>query len=449
MYANEGQVKTPLLAQQPVTGQLAYPPSSYQPPPSSTHVPFGNPVDQKMQPNLRSATCNHKKFHRFEIQLQPAHQVYFPGQNVTGQLIIHPKQAYKARNVKVRLSGKIKTKVDYTERRDGNTHHRTAHQTITLFQTRNIVWPPLGSNETHLQPQQYILPFNFLLPSINLPSSFEGGRHGHIRYALDCNIDVAWWFDPKILLPITILELIDVNNPSYTIPTPHSEIDKTLCCLCCASGPLTLSGYLEHNAFSPGEQIKVFWSVNNSTGKDMGQLKAILIKKTLFRARHHRKYHTQKISEICILMNVPATIDGLLKSTSIAIPPLVPTINSPTIVVSYRLKLCVCVPSGIDLTLEFPFIVGSTQRLIQSIPSSPPLNNQNVPQFWDEPPPAYGENEPANLDTMDNFVINGLAPSAPPPMFGENVNWQSMVNDSEKSPDEGHINYLPQYPVYT
>ena len=55
------------------------------------------------------------------------------------------------------------------------------------------------------------------------------------------NIDRPWKFDHKCMIPIIINEVIDTNLPQYNI-RPGGSAHKDVGCLCCAAGPLDITG---------------------------------------------------------------------------------------------------------------------------------------------------------------------------------------------------------------
>lgn len=61
-----------------------------------------------------------------------------------------------------------------------------------------------------LAPGEYSFPFQFHIPSENLPTSVEG-NFGHVRYWLKAFIDRPWRFDITTRAVFTVIELVDIN----------------------------------------------------------------------------------------------------------------------------------------------------------------------------------------------------------------------------------------------
>ena len=62
-----------------------------------------------------------------------------------------------------------------------------------------------------LAPGEYTFPFQFHIPSENLPTSVEG-NFGHVRYWLKAFIDRPWRFDIFTAEAFfTVIERVDIN----------------------------------------------------------------------------------------------------------------------------------------------------------------------------------------------------------------------------------------------
>ena len=61
-----------------------------------------------------------------------------------------------------------------------------------------------------LAPGEYSFPFEFHIPSENLPTSVEG-NFGHVRYWLKAFIDRPWRFDITTKAVFTVIEHVDIN----------------------------------------------------------------------------------------------------------------------------------------------------------------------------------------------------------------------------------------------
>lgn len=64
----------------------------------------------------------------------------------------------------------------------------------------------------------------------------------------------------------------------------RKEDEKTFCCLCCASGPLTLASGIPMAGYVPGQTIACSIDVDNGSNVDITQVKYRLSKKVVFKA---------------------------------------------------------------------------------------------------------------------------------------------------------------------
>ena len=111
------------------------------------------------------------------------------------------------------------------------------------------------------------MPFAFQLPSSGLPSSFEG-KLGYIRYWLEATIDRPWRYDFKAKHAFSVHEIINVNLPQMNVCI-EDEDEKTLCCLCCQSAPLSLFAKVDRAGYCPGEGIAITTRVQNPSNREM------------------------------------------------------------------------------------------------------------------------------------------------------------------------------------
>lgn len=57
---------------------------------------------------------------------------------------------------------------------------------------------------------------------------------------------------------------------------PTGITEKTVCCLCCESGPISVRGSIDKGGYVPGENILVTVELNNQCGRELVSLKAAL-----------------------------------------------------------------------------------------------------------------------------------------------------------------------------
>ena len=57
----------------------------------------------------------------------------------------------------------------------------------------------------------------------------------------------------------------------------YNEDEKTVCCLCCATGPVSVSASTDKRAYLPGETIYISASLDNKSNRSVHSLEAELI----------------------------------------------------------------------------------------------------------------------------------------------------------------------------
>ena len=81
--------------------------------------------------------------------------------------------------------------------------------------------------------------------------------------------------------------IVDINTPQLT--TLSSSNEKMLCCLWCASGPISLSVTIERGGYCPGESIAISTGAENHSNKGITAVQASLKQIVIYYARGHRR----------------------------------------------------------------------------------------------------------------------------------------------------------------
>eukprot|EP00118_Oscarella_pearsei_P016239 m.153635 g.153635 ORF g.153635 m.153635 type:complete len:230 (+) comp38622_c1_seq14:371-1060(+) len=194
------------------------------------------------------------------------------------------------------------------------------------------------------------MPFAFQLPASGLPSSFEG-HHGHIRYWLEAIVHRPWTHDFKTKRAFTVHDVIDVNLPQMVVPI-EEEGERTLCCLCCKSGPLHVQAKLDRCGYCPGEAIAITTRVRNITSREMRGTRARLVQTAEYFAQGARN---RTVKEVAITQGIPIQPGQTDQWTNrlLTVPAIPPTTLQCRIIrIRYSLEISVVVPIGMDLSLD-------------------------------------------------------------------------------------------------
>lgn len=116
-------------------------------------------------------------------------------------------------------------------------------------------------------------PFTCHIPQGDFPSSFKG-IHGEIDYTLIVGFDRPWHLTKRFQTEINFASHHITDN---ALMAPLSLTNsKTLCCLCCTSGPISMNVRIERKAFRPGEAVRILCEFSNGSSR-MATSKAVLV----------------------------------------------------------------------------------------------------------------------------------------------------------------------------
>ncbi|KAK3098191.1 hypothetical protein FSP39_017071 [Pinctada imbricata] len=287
----------------------------------------------------------------------------------------------------------------------------------------------VGQDDYVFKPGSYEYPFSFVLPP-NTPTSYES-HIGRVRYVLKANIDRPWAFDTSMESYITVLTPLDLNTCPDATSMAENEDSKTLCCLCCESGPITGKIKLDRMGYVCGEAITPKGDVMNSSNRKMSSVSVNLIQEVHYITPRKTRRQTSTAAQ-CILgelgENKPLQVHG----TRLIVPPLPPSglVGCNIIDIHYYVELRVS-PKGIafDLSVLVPVVIGSIplaatvqqygvppplQQSTQIVPSAPP----GVPSVVlpsDIPPPSYAPSHfgPASMTVTEEQQPAGTNAVAP------------------------------------
>ena len=375
------------------------------------------------------------KLKLFVINLSGNDSVYFAGSNVEGSVSLEISEPKKTQGISIVFSGKAY--VHWTEQRTTGTGDDERTETVHYSDSQILVndvfiqlWGN-GKDSQELAAGKYEFPFKFQLPSnLALPTSFESNT-GYIRYSLLARISRSWKFDHTTTRAITVNEIVDVNTAQLMAPLSSSN-EKTLCCLCCASGPLSLSVQTDRGGYCPGESIAISTEGENHSNRGVTSVRATLKKIVVYYAEGNRQESSKLIQRI----ESPGIEPGASSNWSnelLPIPATVPSINSCRILkLSYVLTVTFEIPRAVDLHVTIPITIGNIP--FRGGESAPVSSNTATAPY---PPPAGADAYPpvANPGPYPPAANPGAYPPAanpgPYPPVG---------------PPGGSFNYSAAYP---
>ncbi|MBN3308252.1 ARRD3 protein, partial [Amia calva] len=153
----------------------------------------------------------------------------------------------------------------------------------------------LPFEQNNLQPGTHVYSFTFQIPMIELPSSFVG-KHGNVVYQLEAKLHRPWHLPNTSVKGFTVINPVNIQSPELLAPQMASK-NKTVCCLCCASGPIALNARIERRAFTIGESIRIFAEIENGSTRTI-RPKAYIQQKQTFYAEGNEMFYVKKIVSV-------------------------------------------------------------------------------------------------------------------------------------------------------
>ncbi|KAJ2949368.1 hypothetical protein O0L34_g15281 [Tuta absoluta] len=402
------------------------------------------------------------------IYLDNQFNTYYAGQTVNGRIEYEFDSPKKVRGIHVKFKGEAH--VEWTEsketeasRQDGLEFKNTPDdQKVSgheeYFQIQYYILGSSSGNEIEIPAGKHTYNFTCNLPPV-LPSSFEG-QHGYVRYTIKVTLDRPWKFDQETKMAFTVINALDLNlNPSYKEPI-HMQMEKTFCCFCCASAPLSVDVRAPVSGYCPGQSIPITVDVENKSNVQLHLVKAMLRKVVTYRATSPAQ--TKKTKDIVHTIQEGPAPAGACKRWSMAleVPPVPPSnlVNCSLIDLDYDLKI-ECVVSGMHMNLhDKKYVTIGTVPLVGGAPTATPPSPSQPAVLPVQPsaPPAGDAGAPGG------WVAPGSPPGQPPyqtlyPTLTEPVYKASPFpapygiqerGDSQHTRLVGAQQFTPYYPTY-
>lgn len=370
-------------------------------------------------------------------------------QPLQGYVTVELDEPMEMKGIKVYLKGEAD--VHWTETRTTGSGDDERTETVTYsahekyIDQKVYIFGRKGGHEM-LQYGRHTFPFQFVLPN-TIPSSFEGD-YGNVRYELKAKIKRPSKSDPKTKRRITVISILDLNVQPNVMTAQEGQAQKTLCCLCCESGPIIAHMKIDRRGYVPGESLVICGEVSNGSNREMSSSKVKLVMHTTFHATTSSRTSTTKICEIK-KGEIPGGDTEVWTGERLHIPPLPPSelLFCNIINIKYFVMMVVD-PTGPAFDLEIPLEV-----VIGTIPL------REVPPMWFPQAPVMtlpaGAPEPV-VNQPVPMTAYPAAPSPPlypnaPPRYNECVFGKVTVKDDNTENDgfwQGDQEWAPSYTYY-
>ena len=337
--------------------------------------------------------------------------VYYPGSVIKGDVVLKMSgRMSPIRRIEVNLSG-IAHAFWTQDERIGNRYYRIPYtytekilgvrlDNILPTRQRSVNYQApyqvtVEDSSVQLGPGRHKFPFIICLSkNLILPTSYEytdnhpfvSRLKGYIRYMLAVKVSATSGQNFTAVKGITIISNIDVNAPNLLRPLSNSK-EKTVCCLCCASGPVSMTVSTDRSAYCSGESIRINVDTENHSSRRIVEIIASLKQTVVFYGDpewnglfrnwilSHLSSETYKIDKIIRTVNSSTSLQNI----SVPIPVIIPTIiDCSSVQVFYTLKVTLVLRRALDLNVELPIVIGTIP--FRGPNTNPAPNPVNYPQ---------------------------------------------------------------------
>ena len=337
----------------------------------------------------------------FKLQLNnPPQGVYFPGMMVTGTVTAETDVPKDYKQIKVQLVGRAD--VHWSESHGSGNNRRTVHYTSDeqYLNCFAVLWDKDNAGGSAFPVGIYHFNFSLQLAAPKLPASYEG-TVGRIRYTVEARVvkQGLLKLDTTAKAIIPVANLVTINSPRLMSPV-SMEVQKTLCCWCCASGPIVMNVRIPRTGFCiKYDSIPIEVSVENGSSREIRQVTASIHKQVLYTARGR---HRHDLNDINTIGSEPITPHNSIvwRPNPLTIPETSPTLTSCAILqVNYFLRVTAAVSWAINPHINIPITLGNVplsgqlQSAPHVLPSNPPPQPTAPISFPPQPlesyPPPY------------------------------------------------------------
>ncbi|XP_032873167.1 arrestin domain-containing protein 3-like isoform X3 [Amblyraja radiata] len=299
---------------------------------------------------------------------------YSCGEWISGRIVMEITNRTEVRVLKIHAKGEAYVQWKNSSNSSDSNRSEDYPQQLRYFKHKYLLIGSDSSDEvTVLQEGIHEYPFSLVLPPTPpLPSSFKG-TYGHVSYWMTAKLHRPLKLRIKTKEPFTVYNQVDINTPRLLEPHTAAN-EKTICCWCCASGPISLKAEVERMGYVAGESIKIFVEIENHSSRKVVP-KAAIVKTIIFHAKTKKK----TLSEVIIKTKGEPVLAGQKDSRNsmmLEIPELIPTLmNCSIIQMDYSIQVTVDIPRSMGLTVDLPIVIGTIPLHSYGGPASD-FNNQ-------------------------------------------------------------------------
>ncbi|XP_024131225.1 arrestin domain-containing protein 3 [Oryzias melastigma] len=293
----------------------------------------------------------------FDKPVVDGKSTFSKGDMVTGHISFDLSKDTSITSIRMKLKGGA----NVSWSRGSKNNRRTFAARVDFFTLEGAILQEtretISSGQNKLPAGTHVFPFSCQLPLGDFPSSFRG-VHGEIKYTLTVTIHRPWHLSKEFVTVLNFVNHIDNSKPDLWAPLSGSN-SKMLCCLCCASGPVTMTVMVEKAIFSPGETAKIFCEFSNASSKAASPWVKLLQRQTVYTL--DQVSSSQACERLALVAGehvMPNTSD-VHTEIKLHIPSSAScTISNISILkVEYIIEVSLCILGSHELTVLFPIIL--------------------------------------------------------------------------------------------
>jgi hypothetical protein len=393
---------------------------------------------------------------RITLVQERSDQAYYSGSTITGNVQLDVAEPKSYKYASIQFGGR--SYVYWEERRTETSGNQRRH---VIYRYRSeqpfteqscMLWTSQQSPDGKLGAGEYSWPFSFTIPPL-APSSFEG-TVGNIRYLLEARVGTGILkFDHVVEVRIPVQQLVTISDPRLLLPE-RFEAEKTLCCMCCASGPITMNASIPKTGFTLRESFSLHVSIENGGSREV-TLDASICQKVIYRAQGHQRTNNKTLVSYASDPIEPHASREWDPTIEIPVTEIIHEGSCENIEMHYSLVVAAKIPRALDLSRAIPLQLGncSVQQQGDTLPAPPTQGAVHLPPTQTEvypyppstgalpyPPMAASTGAPAYPPTATSAPYPPQQPSGNGTNAGTPIGWSTpggavTVPTYEKPPD--------------
>ena len=302
----------------------------------------------------------------------------------------------------------------------GQNHHTvTYHSHEEYIANTAVLWSKDTAPGGKIESGSYQFPFSLKFQANGpLPSTFAG-PYGKIVYEVEAVIvkTSALKFNKKFSVQLPFSPVVDPKLTPEALEPKIQQVQKTLCCLCCASGPILLTARIPRTGFCIGiDAIPFEVDLENGSNRRVKQLRASLVRQATYFARGEIRIDQRNVSVLNSDAPIQPGTTTSWKPAPFSIPNTEPVITTSKIIqLNYYFKVQACMDYAINPHVEFALILGNVP--VSGVEGSQPLPPSDPPATAPYPAPVPTKTTPYPPDPVP-YPAAPYPQPAPPSIHG-------------------------------